>query len=846
MLTFQRLAAVCVALLISLTTVSSGQTRSPAAAPAGDPAERAFNAGQYEQVDALLKPATDPRSVALRAKAAIARGRYSEADMMLAPAARQAPGSDAALELGLLQIYLGRRADGVRTLQGVINGSGESLPADLVRLGLASRALAVTLNEPDRFKQANGFLRNANRLAPDDPVVNTTWGDLFLETYDRPNAIKSYQDALRVDADYVPARVGLAKATIEENPPVAKESIDKALAINPNYVPAHLLIAELALDNRARDDARASIKKALEINPASLEAKALDAAIAFLEARTDDFERIVAEVLTINPVYGEVYRVAGDHAARNYRFDEAVELARRALMVDKDSSRAYADLGMHLLRTGDEPAARRALETSFKADPYDLVTYNSLQMLDTVDKFETIREGDLIVRLHPDEAAVMREVVMPLAQQALSTLSKEWDFKPTGPILVEMFPKHDDFAVRTIGLPGFLGALGACFGKVVTLDSPRARPPGEFSWESTLWHEMAHVITVQMSNQRIPRWLTEGISVFEEKRARPEWGREMEVPFAQALDAGKLMKLRELNEGFSDPKLISLSYYQASLVVEHIIALYGEPKLRDLVRVYGTGLEDEEAIKAALNTTFDQLQASFDAKLDRDYAALRAALKSPKIAEMPTLAQLKTLATDNPGSFRVQMELADALRESGDTAGAIQAAERASRLIPLANGPNNPNAFIAAIALEQGDTPRAIQALEAVVKVDSNDVEAARKLAALIAPLGDEARTAAVYQMVAALDPFDVQAQTAVGRYALKQRDTERAIRAFRAALAGSPPDRAAAYLDLAEAHFQAGQLDDAKRQALAALEIAPSFERAQDLLLKIVEAQPRAPGGGV
>jgi Flp pilus assembly protein TadD len=139
----------------------------------------------------------------------------------------------------------------------------------------------------------------------------------------------------------------------------------------------------LALDDRRRDDARASIKKALAINPNSLEARALDAAMAFLEARPDDFQRIVGEVLKINPVYGEVYRVAGDHAARNYRFDEAVDLTRRALMVDKDSTQAYSDLGMDLLRTGDEPGARRALETAFKADPYDVVTYNSLALLDT-------------------------------------------------------------------------------------------------------------------------------------------------------------------------------------------------------------------------------------------------------------------------------------------------------------------------------------------------------------------------------------------------------------------------------------------------------------------------------
>jgi tetratricopeptide (TPR) repeat protein len=356
---------------------------------------------------------------------------------------------------------------------------------------------------------------------------------------------------------------------------------------------------------------------------------------------------------------------------------------------------------------------------------------------------------------------------------------------------------------------------------------------------------MTHVISLQMSNNRLPRWLSEGMSQFEERRARPDWGREMEVPFAQALEAGKLLKLHDLNEGFSDPRLISLVYHQASLVVDHLIDTYGEPALWRLLRAYGKGLETDAAFKDAFNVTLDDIQASFDARLDRDYAALRRALKTPELPDDPTVDQLKALAADNPGSFGVQMTLAQALNEAGNTAAAIEALERASRLVPAANGEANPNALIAQIAIKQGDTARAIRALEAVVTVDSADVESARTLAMLVAPLGDAARTAAAYERVAELDPFDVQAQAVVGRRALQQRDAARALRAFRAAMAAGPADKAAAHFDLAEAHVMAGQLGDAKRETLAALEIAPSFERAQDLLLKIITAQPAgAPAG--
>ena len=235
---------------------------------------------------------------------------------------------------------------------------------------------------------------------------------------------------------------------------------------------------------------------------------------------------------------------------------------------------------------------------------------------------------------------------------------------------------------------------------------------------------------------------------------------------------------------------------------------------------------------------------SFDAKLNRDYAAVRRALKTPEVEGEPSADQLKALAAANPGSFGLQMRLAQALNEAGNAAGAIEALERASQLVPAANGDANPNVHIAQIAMKQGDTARAIRALEAVVKVESSDVESARQLAKLVAPLGDAARTAAVYGIVAELDPFDVQAQAVVGRRALQQKDAARAQRAFRSALAAGPADKAAAYLDLAEAYFMGGRLAEAKRETLAALEIAPAFERAQDLLLKIISAQPAGAGG--
>ena len=141
-----------------------------------------------------------------------------------------------------------------------------------------------------------------------------------------------------------------------------------------------------------------------------------------------------------------------------------------------------------------------------------------------------------------------------------------------------------------------IGALGACFGKVVTLDSPRARSPGEFNWESTLWHEMAHVVALQMSNQRVPRWLTEGaVDVRGEAGARrlgPRPGSRVRVEPQR----GDVLSLRDLNGGFSRPETISIAYFQASVLVEHMIEAYGESTIYDLLRAYGDGLDTEAAL----------------------------------------------------------------------------------------------------------------------------------------------------------------------------------------------------------------------------------------------------------
>jgi tetratricopeptide (TPR) repeat protein len=834
------LAAAIVVPLFAVLVLAQTQRRAAAPPPAAPPATpydaamRSFIEGRFDELDTQLDKlnANDPNVVALRARGMIARGRYSDAEALLQPLATRVPTSEAALQLGLLQRMLGQTG-ATQTLTRVTDVIDTTKSA--VEIARAARALQAL----GRFREANDAFRIAASAAPNNPDIQTGWGDLFLEKYNNAEALKSYQAAFEIDQRWVPALIGAAHALENEDPPQALGMIKRVLQINPSSVDAQIFLAAQAGDVDKHKDAREALKKALEVNPASIEAHTALAALAFVEDNNAEFESEVAKVHAVAPTNAVVYRETGEQLAHNYRFDDAVAMTRRAISLAPRDAQALGDLGAQLLRTGDEAAGRTALESSFEIDPYNVSTYNMLQMLDSLDKFETFRDGDLIIRLHKDEAPVLKEYVIALAHKALDTMAKKYEFTPKGPILIEMFPKHDDFAVRTVGLPGMIGALGACFGRVVTLDSPRARnQPGDFLWEATLWHELGHVITLQMSNQRVPRWLTEGISEWEETQARKEWTRPGDANFARVLNRGEDIKLKEFNESFQDPKRISLAYYQGRLVVDYMVREYGQDSLNRLLRAYGQGLDTDAALKQVLNTDLAAMQKGFDQYLEREFGDLKRAIAVPEGTDLAraSTADLEKLAKDNPKSYPIQQRLGMALRKDGHTDEAEKVFEKAAALAPSATGNESPHGQLAEIALEKKDRNRAIAELTALFNVDFENLDAAQRLAALLrdANVTDPARTRPVYERIVALDPFDRDARAALGRIALQRNEPEFAAREFRTVIALKPIDPAVAHTDLAESYLKAGKRDDAKRQALAALEIAPSYARAQDLLLQI------------
>ena len=771
---------------------------------------------------------SDP--VVVKARAAASRGQYAEAEALLKPLAAKAPDGEAALELGLFYGMMGRGDESRALLRRIadIPVGARTSPGEYARLGRAARALG-------EFQLANDAYRLATEKAPDDPSLHTGWGELFLQVHNNAEAAKSFQDALAADGKWIPALIGMAQALLDVNPPGAEKAVEQALSLDPNAVEAHLLKAQLELDKSDREAAKKSIATAKSINPVSLDAFGWSGAVAYIEDRHADLQQEASAALKINPRFSGAYRIPSELAAANYRFEEAVALSRKALEIDPNDVRTLSALGVQLLRTGDEAEARQVLEKSFAIDKFDQTTFNLLTMLDSLEKFEVMTEGNVVFKSHASETPVMREYVVPLAQQALEIFSKKYQFVPKGPILIEMFPKHDDFAVRTVGLPGMIGALGACFGRVVTLDSPKARPPGDFNWAPTLWHELAHVMTLQLSKQRVPRWLTEGISTYEEKLGSPAWGREGELSFVAAYSQNEHMTLKELNAAFQDPEKISLAYYQASILTEQIVEKYGMGALRKLLVAYGDGLEGEAALKVGLGVDIDTLQADFDKLLNAKYGSIVKALRPPKELE-PGKGNPESVAAAFPDSFQAQVAFGEYLRKAGRIDEAFKVFERAAEMVPMATGPRSPRSMMAQMAVERNDHARAISELEQLLQYQNTDLDAVRRLVKQYeVTKAPAAKLMSAYERIAQLDPFDAANHTALGRLKMQAGDPRTAVREFRAAIASNSLDPAGAHSDLAESYLAVGDKVQARRAALAAIEVAPGYPRAQELLLKVI-----------
>ena len=379
------------------------------------------------------------------------------------------------------------------------------------------------------------------------------YGLLFHERFNNVEAEKLLKEALAQDPNNAQAYVGLALVSADGFDENAPEYAAKAVAADPKLVQAHEVFANLLLEDAKPEAAVKEADAAIALSPDALDAMAIRAAAAMLVDKQAEADEWLKKIAAVNPNYGEGYAIVAQHLVLNRRYPEGVEYYRKAVAANPELESAKSQLGINLMRMGEEDEPRKLLEDAYNAGQTDAATSNSLKLLDSYKNFETTTDDATILRLNKKEAELLRPYLSEQLHLAIATYSKKYKMSLKGPVQLEVYPNHEDFAVRTMGMPG-LGALGVTFGNVVAMDSPSGRKPGDFNWGTTMWHEMSHVFILSATDFHVPRWFTEGLAVHEEGQANPMWANRLTPEVVVAIRDKKLLPVAQLDQGFIFPK----------------------------------------------------------------------------------------------------------------------------------------------------------------------------------------------------------------------------------------------------------------------------------------------------
>ncbi len=600
------------------------------------------------------------------------------------------------------------------------------------------------------LKYARRMLDQALAARKDYSAAHLEAGRLALRSLNHPLAQKSFARVIERDPNDPEARVGLADALLASyfggaaKYRVAADHLQKALAVDPTHPGAHGTLARIAVLDGDYARAEDRLTQALVHRPAHVGLLAVRAAIEMIRGDEAAFAKTEAFVLKGRPRCARFYEEVATLVQLKFRYREARDLARKALEVDPGYHHVLSILGVNLTRTGEEKEGRRVLEKAFDLDPFNVFVFNHLKLWERLEKdYVEVKRPGVRLRVHKDELKVTTRYLADLVEEARTELGQKYGALPDE-VLIELFPNWPDFSTRSVGLPG-IPALGVCFGNVVTvLSSKEKKTFGAHSWGRTLWHEFGHVCTLTRSKNRVPRWLTEGLSVYEEPRGRKTWVREYDADLMSLREFGLLLPVARLDEGFTKPTYpnqVMMSYYQGGMICEFVTDTWSFDKLTALLDAYATGKDTRAAIPLVFGISCESFDQRFLDYIDRRYARYawrpaprpqdrlvleRHVVRNPfDVAARGALARALALQgkdSDADTQAGMTLKLVAALRDGFLLLEGPEAGQRALRQAAAWRaGAGDAQLALGITALRRGRASRAVRLLKSALRTGTRD-----------------------------------------------------------------------------------------------------------------------------
>jgi tetratricopeptide (TPR) repeat protein len=808
-------------------------------------AQKLFNTGKYAEcitacADAIADNRLDEGWPLLKVRAELTTGQYQKA-LETYQAATERHERSVPLLLSGYDVYRANdnpaQADEVLLVIRALAARAPWRYTDSASRVALGRSLL--LGGADARQVLELFYDQAKKDSPEAPGPYIASGELALEKHDNALAAEAFTEAAKRDPDNPDVHLGLARA-FESNADRATGALNKALELNSRHVDSLLFQADNLVDREDYEKAEALLAQVLEVNPRNSRAFAYRAVLAHLKGDRQKEEASRAEGLAPWGTNPEVDHLIGQKLSQNYRFAEGAEYQRRALKFSPTYRPASEQLCQDLLRLGQEDEGWSLAADVFKQDPYNVLAYNLVTLHDTIDKFRTLKNDHFLLRMDGREAQIYGERAMRLLERGRQKLTEKYGVALDTPVTVEIFPQQKDFAVRTFGMPGGEGFLGVCFGNVVTVNSPASRGSNPSNWEAVLWHEFCHVVTLHKTRNKMPRWLSEGISVYEERQEVPAWGQVMNPQYREMVLKGAATPVSKLSSAFLRPPTpmhLQFAYYESSMVVQFIVERFGLESLKNVLADLGEAVAINDAL-AKHTEPIAQLDADFEKWLKAQAEQLAAGVDwaKPEADLDAGSAAMHAWNAQHPNSFAGLLGEGRALIAEHKHKDAVAVLEKAASLYPTYGQAGGPYVLLAAAYRELGDTKAERANLEKHVTLNAEAIEPRVRLMELASAAGDWKAVQDVAAQVLAVNPLVPAPHRFVAQAAEALGDRKAAIDAQRTLLLLDPLDLADHHYRLAKLLAAENQLPAARQEVVRALEEAPRFRDAHRLLLEIVE----------
>lgn len=787
-------------------------------------------------------------------------GQYEEAYMEAKEVA-----ADYRTDLGvLLRLYSFFRAHGYREDADAVlvdvNAAARAVPKnersalDLVRLGQAALMLGA---DPSKvLEQYYGPAKTmegkrgakAGELSPALREAYLASGRLALEKEDLKRASEEFGAILGLVPNDVEAMYGMVQALLPSDGEAADQLLRRLVEEGAAHPGAHLLQAEIAINFEKYAEAGSYLDVVESVNPRNPKAHAYRAVLAELDNNDGkEFARQREAALSVWQNNPEIDCLIGRVLSRKYRYEEGAAAQRRALAMDADYAPAKLQLAMDLLRLGDVDAAWPLAREVAASDPYNVLAHNLGILEKELAGFSTMEAECFVVKLPAREVPVYGAQAMDLLSEARQTLGTKYGMfskagergEGQGKTRVEFYPDQQDFAIRSFGSLGGSGLLGVCFGSVITMNSPGGVAAAKSNWEGTLWHEYCHVVTLAVTKNRMPRWLSEGISVYEEKQRNPNWGQRMTPEYRRMiLEENALTPIPEMSQAFfraKDGRQMMFAYYQSMLVVEHIVTQYGQKALQGILEDLGEGRLIYEAISrhTAPMVAFDESFVVMARRLAESYGS-GVDWTVPKSGDLnfDQESDLMNFLKKSPKNWAVRQALTRLLLEKGDWESAAKSADHLIAMLPDYTGDGNGYTLRAAALRGKGDREGEAKALESLAAYSTEALSAYQGLIDLYREQENWEGVLTNADRALAIQPFDEGLHYARGLAYEAKGEDDSAVKAYEIALQMGPQN-------LPEIRFRLARLlrekdpTRAKRYLLDCLADAPKYRDAYALLLE-------------